>query len=218
VTVEPAATTTSVTASANPSALGQVVTFTAAVHNADTFFTGVPTGSVTFVDQTTNTTLGTVTLDGTGHASFTPPAPLSAGTHTITAAYVPDANFSAGSSTLSEVVNQVRNVTAKLRITRSGQPLRQGNLFRQTLVVKNVSDQVIQGPHYLVLDGLPRGVKLLRAAGATTMHLRPGDPYVILPAGQLKPGQAVKVTLVWSNPRKVPVHFTTSLLAGLGLV
>jgi hypothetical protein len=76
------------TSSANPSHLGQSVTFTTTV--APTFsFIGPPTGTITFKDGTT--TLGKVALSG-GQASLTTSA-LALGKHKITAVYSGDANF-----------------------------------------------------------------------------------------------------------------------------
>ena len=91
------ASTTGLTSSANPSAAGAAVTFTAAVTGTG----GTPTGSVTFKDG--GTVLGTATLDGTGHTSFTASS-LPAGTHPISAVYGGDSNFA---SSTSPVVNQI---------------------------------------------------------------------------------------------------------------
>ena len=56
-------TTATLTASANPSVYGQAVTFTATV-NGYVGGVGMPSGSVDFVDTTTNTNLGSVSLSG----------------------------------------------------------------------------------------------------------------------------------------------------------
>src|SRR5262249_57426451 len=74
------ASTTALTATPNPATAGTAVTFVAAVTGSG----GTPTGSVTFKDGVT--TLSTVPLDGTGHASLMTSA-LSAGGHSLTAAY-----------------------------------------------------------------------------------------------------------------------------------
>jgi hypothetical protein len=97
-TVNTATTATAIKSSVNPSAYGQAVTFTATVTSSG----GAPTGTVTFKDGTT--TLGSGAL-ASGVASFTTSA-LSAGAHTITAAYGGDANFVASaSSALTQTVN-----------------------------------------------------------------------------------------------------------------
>lgn len=74
-------TSTSVVSSPNPSAFGQSVTFTATVSGSHP---GTPTGSVTFTDGAT--TLGTVAVDGTGHAALSTSA-LSVGSHTVTGSF-----------------------------------------------------------------------------------------------------------------------------------
>jgi hypothetical protein len=78
--------------------VGQSVTFTAAVTSSG----GTPTGTVTFKDGTT--TIGSGTLDGTGHTSLSI-STLSAGTHGIMAVYLGDSSFNTStSSVLSQVV------------------------------------------------------------------------------------------------------------------
>jgi len=99
----PSATTTTLESSVNPSTFGQAVTFTATVDAPS--ISDVPTGSVTFVDTTTSTTLGTVALDSSGQASFTT-STFAVGSHAIQATYTPDSSDFAGSvGSLTQVVN-----------------------------------------------------------------------------------------------------------------
>jgi autotransporter-associated beta strand protein len=99
--VNQASTTITVSSSANPSAVGQAITFTATV-TAISPGSRVPTGMVTFMEGTT--TLGTGTIDANGHATFQTSS-LAQGTHTITATYGGDTNFlSSMSSALSQNV------------------------------------------------------------------------------------------------------------------
>jgi outer membrane protein assembly factor BamB len=99
-TINPAATTTSLSSSLNPSTEGQSVTFTATVSDGSK---NIPTGTVTFLNGTT--TLGTGTLNSSGVATFATSA-LPAGTDEITASYGGDANNEASvSSALAQVVN-----------------------------------------------------------------------------------------------------------------
>ena len=86
IQVTAAPTTTAIISSVNPSTFGQSVSFTATVSSSS----GVPIGLVTFKDGATS--LGTVTLNASGQASFSTAA-LSVGTHTITAAYGGSVNF-----------------------------------------------------------------------------------------------------------------------------
>jgi sugar lactone lactonase YvrE len=115
--VDAAATTTTVTALANPDVFGQPVTFTATV-NANPPGTGTPTGNVTFADD--GTVLGVGTLDATGRASFSTSA-LSVGGHTITAAYWGDANFIAGIGSMAQTVNRAAT-TVVVSATKNPSP------------------------------------------------------------------------------------------------
>ncbi|MFN2463225.1 MAG: ice-binding family protein [Candidatus Dormibacteria bacterium] len=72
-----AASGTTLTSSANPTVVGQSVTFTATV-------AGGAGGTVTFYDM--NTPLGSATVDSAGHATLTTSA-LGSGNHTITAVF-----------------------------------------------------------------------------------------------------------------------------------
>ena len=74
-------TTSAVSSSANPSTVGQSVTFTATV--TPTSGTGTPTGIVTFKDGSTELGIGALNA---GRATFTASA-LSGGSHSITAIY-----------------------------------------------------------------------------------------------------------------------------------
>ncbi len=98
-------TSTTVVSTANPSAFGESVTFTATVAAQ---INGTPTGTVTFSDG--NTTLGQATLTN-GTASYATSA-LSTGSHSITASYSGDSNFTASVSTaLSQVVQKSATTT-----------------------------------------------------------------------------------------------------------
>jgi Ice-binding-like/Bacterial Ig-like domain (group 3) len=90
---QPIATTTVLTTAVNPTAVGQAATFTATVTTSTGSTT--PTGLVVFVDG--STLLGTVALDGTGHAVFTTSA-LPQGLHIVRAAYLGSAGFLASNS------------------------------------------------------------------------------------------------------------------------
>jgi hypothetical protein len=99
--VNQASTSTTLVSSANPSASGQSVTFTATV-GALAPGSGTPTGTVTFYDGSTK--LGTATVSG-GAAGFTT-STLTVGTHSIKAVYSGDSNFKTSTSAvLSQVVN-----------------------------------------------------------------------------------------------------------------
>ncbi len=104
------ATQTAISSSANPSVFGQQLTFTATV-SAVSPGAGTPTGTVTFVDQTTNTTLGSPALDGNGQATVQTSA-LSVASHVITATYNPNGFLASSSNSLTQVVNQSQTTTS----------------------------------------------------------------------------------------------------------
>ncbi len=99
--VNQAGTTTTLSASPNPSVLGQSVTFTVTVAPVSPG-SGTPTGSVSFFDGAT--LLGTGTLSS-GSASFSTSS-LSVASHSITAVYAGDSSFTGStSSATTQVVN-----------------------------------------------------------------------------------------------------------------
>jgi hypothetical protein len=93
--------TVAVGSSANPSLLNQPVTFTATV-SAPNAGAAAPTGTVTFVDTTTGTTLKTVSLSG-GTAQWSTAA-LPVNAQTIAAVYSGDANYITSIATLVQAV------------------------------------------------------------------------------------------------------------------
>lgn len=98
-----AASTTTLTSSANPSVVGQPVTFTATVTSP----AGTPTGDVTFASD--GNPLGTVPLTG-GQATVTTAA-LAVGSHTITADYSGDVNSVPSSGTHTQTVQKAATTT-----------------------------------------------------------------------------------------------------------
>ena len=110
VNVEP---TTATLTGGGTSNFGQSVSFSVAIAFADSEST-MPTGFVSFVDG--STTLATVALDATGHASalLTP----GVGNHSITAVYSGDGNF--GRSTSNAVTQVVNPEPTTLALTASG--------------------------------------------------------------------------------------------------
>jgi hypothetical protein len=96
--VSKAISSTSLTASANPSTVGQTVTLTATVTGV------VPTGAITFTVDGGAEVRGPILLSG-GTAT-TSLSGLSPGAHTIVASYNGDSgNFASSSPVLTEVVN-----------------------------------------------------------------------------------------------------------------
>jgi hypothetical protein len=121
------ASATKLASSANPTAVGQTVTFTATVSQYVTTATGtpittIPTGTVTFTDGTTK--LGTVALDTTGAAQVSETF-TTAGAHAIVAVYSGDAVYGPSSATFSETVQAVTTTQLASSVNPSvfGQPV-----------------------------------------------------------------------------------------------
>jgi hypothetical protein len=89
-----ASSATAISSSANPSDLGDGVTFTATVASP----AGTPSGTVQFKDGANNIGAAVSLVGGQGQASI---SSLTAGTHTITAEYSGDGNFGISTGTLS---------------------------------------------------------------------------------------------------------------------
>jgi hypothetical protein len=96
--VQKANTSTALSSAPTAANLNQTVTFTATITPGTA---GAPTGTVSFLDGTTQ--LGTSALNGSGVATFST-STLTAGTHSITAAYSGDGNFNVSTSTVVSLV------------------------------------------------------------------------------------------------------------------
>jgi Big-like domain-containing protein/VCBS repeat protein len=132
-TITAAATTTVLTSSANPSAYGQPVAFTATVSDV-TSGGPTPTGTVTFKNGTA--ALGTATLNSQGVATATT-LTLAAGTYSITAVYSGDASSAKSTSAaLSQTVNQATTTT---QIFSSVNPAALGETVVFTAVVRSLT-------------------------------------------------------------------------------
>jgi len=130
------ATTTTLTASTNPSLGRTAVTFTAAV----AALSGTATGNVVFNDS--GTAIGAGTLNSSGKATFTTAA-LAVGTHLITAVYAGDTiNLTSTSSALSQVVNADPTTT---QLTTSLTPTVYGSAVTFSVTVANNSLGAITG-------------------------------------------------------------------------
>ena len=101
------------TSSVNPSISGTGTVFTVRVTGGGS---PAPAGSVTFADGAT--ALATVTLDGTGSASFQT-ATLTVGSHPITASYPGDSNYQAATASLTQTV---QSASTQVALTASANP------------------------------------------------------------------------------------------------
>jgi hypothetical protein len=213
------ATTTTLNQSLVVVGLNQSVTFTATV--AAVFpSVGTPTGLVSFnIDGN----VVTIPLNGSGQASFTT-AMLTPGLHMVEASYSGDATFFASNSLgLQSTVLFQGDVTPLLRVgTSKVLPSGTGGVLREKIALVNVSGHALFGPFRLVLDQLPRGVRLRRQRGVILgkTQVRPpvGDPYELVNLAMLAPGQRALLTVFFVNPRGKSIHFVPRIVSGTGAI
>jgi uncharacterized repeat protein (TIGR02543 family) len=88
--------------------------------------------------------------------------------------------------------------------------------FLQTVTLTNGSAATITGPISLVLDNLSSNATLANATGTTDALAPPaGSPYINA-STNLAPGQAITVTLQFTDPSRGAISYTTRVLAGPG--
>jgi hypothetical protein len=145
-------TTTSLSASVNPSVFGQSVTFTAMVSPQSGG--GTLTGAVQFVID--NGSPVTVNLNGSGTALYSTAA-LGVGTHTITASYRGDGNFlPSTSSPVTQMVNQAGTsvtVSSSLNPSPAGKPV----TFTATVSVQRPGAGTPTGTVQFQINGFDTG-------------------------------------------------------------
>ncbi|MFC6645605.1 Ig-like domain repeat protein [Granulicella cerasi] len=161
-------TTTTVTSSANPSAGGSAVTFTAtvAVVAGQTAPTGAPglAGTVTFTDSVSGAALASnVAIDATtGQATATTSA-LTNATHTITAVFTPaTAYYATSTGTLSQVVSGITTSTTVTSTDPSPGPNTQVTLTATVAVTGTVPSGTT------ALSGTVTFVDVSLVSGSTT--------------------------------------------------
>ncbi|WP_246531409.1 Ig-like domain-containing protein [Streptomyces bathyalis] len=158
-TIEPAATTTTVNSSPDPTVFGQAATFTATVTPVPPG-AGIPTGTVTFTVDGTTTLTGT--LDGTGTATVST-STLPAGSHTVQATYSGDIGHLASGGSDTHTVDPADTET----VVNSGPD---PSVFGQPVTVTALVTTVPPG------DGTPTGTvtfALSGGGGTTTVPLNP---------------------------------------------
>ena len=160
--------------SANPAYVSNPVTFTATVTSG----AGAPTGTVSFYDGTTS--LGSGSL-ASGVATYTASS-LTAGSHSITAAYSGDSNFAAVTSTaVSEITENFtiglgNGGSTTVTATPGGQAV-------YTFTVTPPAGNAFAGPITFTVTGLPTGAtatfspaSVPAGAGATTVTMTVSVP------------------------------------------
>ncbi|HTJ70685.1 MAG TPA: Ig-like domain repeat protein [Actinospica sp.] len=150
----------------NPSVAGQQVQITAAVAPVAPA-TGTPTGTVTF---TVDGTAGSPVTLASGGATLTLPA-LSAGSHTITAAYSGDSTFApATSAALTQTIGPAQTSTT---LSSSANPSADGQTVTVTATVTATSPGAgtPSGTVLFTVDGVQQSPAATLTAGAASLTL-----------------------------------------------
>ena len=200
--VEPA--TATLISSYNPSVSGANVTFTAKIAGVGAV---IPTGSVLFSDGSAS--LGTVTLDSTGAASF-PTSSLSIGSHTISVAYSGDKNYSSASAAL---IQTVQDASTQMSLTASSNPSTYGTtLSLAATVVSNGGTAT--GSVTFKDGGVSIGSAVLNASGVATLAtstLQPGEHSIVASyAGDGKASASVSTPLALSVKQLTSITVASS--------
>lgn len=162
--VNRASTTTTIASSKNPSGNGEAVMLTATVV-AVAPGGGIPSGNVTFSDG--GTPLVTVSLDGTGKASFTT-STLTVGNHDITVTFA-GSDTHAGSAS-AKLVQSVGLPTTSTALLTSKTPSFVGEAVTFTAVVTAASGTGVPTGTVSFRDGdKPIGTGTLDGAGKATL-------------------------------------------------
>jgi hypothetical protein len=143
-------TSTSLSASATQVTSGQNITFTARV--APQSGSGAPTGTVAFLDGSSQIGVGTLSA---GSAAFSSVS-LSVGNHTITAAYSGDSNYAASNSAALSVT-VVAPPTADYSLTMSNSSLTLAKGASGTLTITVTPQNGFKLAVGLACSGLPAG-------------------------------------------------------------
>jgi hypothetical protein len=203
-----APTTTTVSSSANPSTVGQSVTFTATVSSSG----GTPSGAVNFLDGATQ--IGSGTLNGSGQATFAT-ASLAQGSHSITASYAGNSSFAASvSAVLAQVVNAAPVPSFSLSISPGSQSVTPGQSTSYTLTLTPVNgfNQAVTiacsgapaattcapASSPVTLNGTSASqVQMNVATTAASLALRRNLPILLVPAMTLAVGSLLGMLCMW---------------------
>ena len=104
----------------------------------------------------------------------------------------------------------VTNVTASFGVTSVGPVYnRTTQKFSVTYTLTNKTAAAISGPVNVEFAGLTTGVSVDNAAGTHN-----GAQYVTFATGAVPAGQAVTVTVIFTNPSKGPIGYTANIYSG----
>jgi ELWxxDGT repeat protein len=216
----PAATITSLTASALDLDQGQEVTLSSTVSSmVNGTLQPLNSGTVMFLDG--GTVFASAAIDpGSGTAVLQ--TVLGPGKHTITAVFLAETGLSGSNSTpLVITVEQAPaapltgDVTALVQasmVPAPGGP--KGKGLTKVLGILNTSGQSLEGPLYVVISGLKPGVTIRGAAGFVRRGKKKSPFVIINPTGgsTVKPNDLLTALLRFSAK---PKGFTVSVSAGL---
>jgi alpha-tubulin suppressor-like RCC1 family protein len=196
----PSPTSTELTSSANPSSVGESVTFTATVSP-----TPDDGGTVTFYDGTDE--IGTaVTSDGTANLAT---SNLSEGSHSISATYAGDPDFASSTGSLTQQVNPAPTSTV---LTSSANPSSFGQTVIFTATVSPVPDG---GGAVTFYDGSTEIGSSVTSSGTAqiqTSNLAVGShPLSATYAGDSNFGPSTGSLTQQVNPDATSTSLTTSL-------
>ncbi len=165
VTVNPAATSTSIISDRNPAVFGQAVNFIATVTAISS--PGTPAGTVTFtVDSLAPFSRP---LDGTGNAVLSL-SNLSAGGHTVTASYDGNGNFTGSpGNTVNQTILQAATSTM---VSSSLNPASFGQTVNFVATVTSTTPATPDGTVTFTVDNVPQSPSVtLDASGHATLSL-----------------------------------------------
>jgi hypothetical protein len=152
------------------------------------------------------------TVDGGTQQTGTSVSLTTNGTHTVSYWSKDWAGNIEAPHNASVTLDKFVDVTASVAIARSGLTVnRFTNQYTGTVTISNPGNQTVTGPLSLVLQGLTAGVTLANKTGDKDI-----GPYVTLPVTDLAPGQSVTLTTTFSNPSKVAIGYTPTLIAARG--
>ncbi len=161
-TVQMAGSSTVLISSANPSNPNQSVTFTATVTSSTT---GVPTGTVTFLDGTNP--IGSSAVNGSGIAKVSV-SNLTIGTHNVSAAYAGDSNFNPSTS---PVLNQAVLGNTSTALSSSANPSGMSQSVTFTATVSSGTGPTPTGSVKFMDGTTSLGTSTLNASGIATLSI-----------------------------------------------
>ncbi|MGH9227107.1 MAG: Ig-like domain-containing protein [Acidimicrobiales bacterium] len=150
-----------IASSANPSAYGEPVVFTAHVTSS----VGRPTGRVRFADA--DAPFGSASLDHAGRAGASTNG-LAVGEHTVVASYEGDGDFAPSSAAVVQLVRRAMTTTV---VTCAESPTSFGEVATMVARVRSVAPGVPTGVVAFSADGVPVATGALDGAGRASVPL-----------------------------------------------